>query len=525
MDGEGENRVEGGKSIGIVEDTRAEIGTGELRGLNGGGRLQRWLKEPLNLSLLGVLVFAVAVRIYYFSITKGQALWWDEAAYGSLARNFISHMWDGTSLITGELAIRPLLFPLAWSYLMRLGAGEEGVRIVLQFIPSVFAVFFVYLVAKEVYGKKVGLIASFVMGVLWIHLFYTGRMLTNVPALPFIFASVYYFIRGTRGGSFVGKYFAISLILLSIATLIRYPNGVIFFAFLAFLLLSGRFKLIKNRKFWVSGIMGLLPIWIFFLINYMKFGNIFPALFGSDYVQPVSDSIAFHLLGFIPDYLMNAFLIFFLLGLVVAAFELFVGYDQISKNKRLQGHMILLLILVVMYGYFIFSIRGAEDRWLFPTALSLTCFVGLGLGYAGDYLKKYGKHFGVVLIVGVLAFGAYSQLSFADDMIKNRAGSFLQQKQGFEWLGENSEEGSVIIGRSIEPYVIYYSGREYVHLPPNATAFEEREGDYVILHIYNPQPDYIQGYLQERVDEWRIANVFFLDEGQTQPALVIYQRF
>jgi len=113
-------------------------------------KIQNWLKNPYNLALVGILIFAFAIRIYYFVMTKSQPLWWDEAAYGSLAKNFIlDGRWSDTYLIQHETFIRPLLFPILWAALLKIGFGEIGVRFLLQFLPSIIAVFFVYLISKE----------------------------------------------------------------------------------------------------------------------------------------------------------------------------------------------------------------------------------------------------------------------------------------------------------------------------------------------------------------------------------------
>jgi len=484
--------------------------------------IKGWLKDKNNLAFVGILIFAIVIRWYYFVLTKVQPLWWDEAAYGTLARNFVSHAWDGSSIIIGETLIRPPLFPLLWSLLLRIGFGETGIRFLLEFAPSVIAVFFVYLVAKEVYGKRTALISAFIFSALWIHLFYSARLLTNVPALPLIFASVYYFLRSTKD-KFIAKYFFISLVLLSFATLIRYPNGLIFFAFLAFLLLTGKFVLVKNAKFWSSGIFGLFPIFLFFIYNYLTQGNIFPALLGGSYAKPVSQKIAFHVLNFIPVYLKTVFLVFFILGLGLAALELGLRYDRISKSQRMRGHLILMLIFLVIFSYFIFKIRGAEDRWLFPASLALVCFSGIGIDYVYRYLRKYSKHFAVILVLAVLLFGAYQQLNFADQLIKNKKGSFLQMRQGFEWLKENSPENSIILGSGIEVYSVYYAERMYQGFPPNSSEIDALGANYLVVHSFSSQPDYLNDYLQQSQGKWEPVNAFFFDAERKQPALIIYQ--
>src|SRR3989344_5007955 len=147
------------RSDGIIEKRKDKL---KEKALN-------YLKNPYNFILVCILLFAFFIRLYYFTLTYNQPLWWDEAVYGSLARNFISHKWDGTQAINGEILIRPLLIPFLWSFLIRFGFPESGVRFILEFLPSFFSVLFVYLIGKEVFNKKAALISAFIFSALWIH--------------------------------------------------------------------------------------------------------------------------------------------------------------------------------------------------------------------------------------------------------------------------------------------------------------------------------------------------------------------
>ncbi|MFC1682201.1 ArnT family glycosyltransferase [Nanoarchaeota archaeon] len=492
-------------------------------------KINSFLKDKYNLLFLGVFIFAILIRFYYFFITTTQPLWWDELVYGSLAKNFISNAWSGTPLISHELIIRPFFFSFIWSLLLRIGISEIGVRFLLELIPSILSVFFVYLIGKETFGKRAGIFSAFVFSVLWIHLFYTARLLTNVPALLFLFSSVYFFIKSTKS-NFNFRLFSISLFLLSISTLIRYPNGIIFLAYL-FILIIGKSFLIKKIKFWYSGIIGISPLLLFFLYNKITFGNIFPAILGADYISVGSGAttakapLAFHILSFIPVYLKTIFLAFFILGLIILLFELLAGYNLITKNKKLKNYLLILSILVAIYSFFIFYMRGADDRWLFATSLPLSCLVGFGTDTAYKFIKKYSSYLAILVIFGLFLMAAHSQISHADNLIKEKKQSYLQMRQAFEWIKSNSPEGSVIVGGGIEPYSIYYADRTYLQIPSNESeSYKISEANYLVVHSFVPQVGYINKYLQENQDKWQIVNAFFFDQEQKQPAVIIYRK-
>jgi len=46
-----------------------------------------WFKDKNNRILIGILIFAFAIRLYYFIMTKSQPLWWDELCYGCFSES------------------------------------------------------------------------------------------------------------------------------------------------------------------------------------------------------------------------------------------------------------------------------------------------------------------------------------------------------------------------------------------------------------------------------------------------------
>jgi 4-amino-4-deoxy-L-arabinose transferase-like glycosyltransferase len=490
-------------------------------------KIKQFTKDPLNIALVAVLLFAFILRLYYFIKVGNQPLWWDEAVYGGMARNFVSHLWDGTIFIVGETSIRPFLLPFLWSLLLRIGMPEGGVRFFLEFVPSIISVFFVYLIGKETFGKRVGIIAAFIFSVLWIHLFYTVRLLTNIPALIFLFASIYLFMKSIES-KFNFNLFTISLILLSLSTLMRYPNGIIFLVYLLALIINKKL-LITKVKFWASGFLGIFPMLIFFVYNFIKYQNIFPALLGGQYINAgaqITTPFAFNLLNYIPIYLKTVFFICFLIGIVVIIFEIIAGYNLVHKIKKLKNSFLLLLIFIAVYAFFIFYTRSAEDRYFFPVCASLCCFVGFGIDFIYTSIKKYNKQVAVIALVLILGFGAYAQVTFTDDLIENKQASYLQFRQGFEWMKDNVPAGSKVLGTGIDPYVVYYSELGSLHLPQNySEGVNDAEADYLVDHYrFTPRLSYMDQYLEESKDKWKILKIFFFDPAQTQPAVVIYEK-
>ncbi|HLF54036.1 MAG TPA: hypothetical protein VI544_02545, partial [Candidatus Nanoarchaeia archaeon] len=98
-------------------------------------RVKKWLKNPYNLALIGVLVFAFAIRLYYFFVTRGQPLWWDEAEYMSTAK----HWAFGVPYDLNPQ--RPPLFQFLAALSFIVGLGENFIKFTWTLLPSVFLVF------------------------------------------------------------------------------------------------------------------------------------------------------------------------------------------------------------------------------------------------------------------------------------------------------------------------------------------------------------------------------------------------
>ena len=68
--------------------------------------IEKFLRNKHNLMLLGALLIAFVIRLYYFIQTYNQPLWWDEAEYMSMAKNILYGIpFDFNPQ-------RPILFPL-----------------------------------------------------------------------------------------------------------------------------------------------------------------------------------------------------------------------------------------------------------------------------------------------------------------------------------------------------------------------------------------------------------------------------
>jgi 4-amino-4-deoxy-L-arabinose transferase-like glycosyltransferase len=476
--------------------------------------------------LIGAIVFiGVCLRLYFYNVAKYQAHWWDSLAYGGLAKNMILGLWADNAFLAHESIIRPPLLPWVWSVLLRFGLSDASTILFLEILPSIFIIWFVYLIAKELYDDRIALISAFIASFSWVFLFYSLRIMTDIPSLLFSLISIYYFIKSYE--NLKTKEFALSVAFLALAVITRYSYGLVAPVYIIFLAVVHRHHFLKNKNFWIGGLTGAIPLVLFFVFNLFKYGSLLPA--SSVYSQSASEkaSVAFYVFGFVPYILQNILWIAFLLGVFLVIWEVYVGFSEISKIKRVRSNVFSLLLLFAVFIFYVAIIRAAEDRYLMTAMPFMFMFAGLALMEIYKMLSKYSNKVAIVLVLTILLFGAYSQFTFGKTLIDNKKESYKQMKEAFEWIKDNTEESALIGGEGVDPYVIYYSERK-VALNYNASDLQKysKGADYMVLHRFEYQTEKMVNYVNENTGQDKIfipLYAVFFDVEQKNPAVIVYK--
>ena len=104
-----------------------------------------WAKNPYNFTLILILLFTIIIRLYYFILIKGQALWWDEAEYMLVAKSFsgiaqhVNYTFD---------PVRQVLNPFLMSLSFRIIGASEFLPRVFLLILSIASVLGMYYLGK-----------------------------------------------------------------------------------------------------------------------------------------------------------------------------------------------------------------------------------------------------------------------------------------------------------------------------------------------------------------------------------------
>ncbi|MFA5258564.1 MAG: hypothetical protein WC979_03780 [Candidatus Pacearchaeota archaeon] len=501
-------------------------------------KIKGWFKNPYNLTFFAIILFAIAIRFYYFWLTKNQPIWWDESEYMSQAKAIAGLLQYDTS------SIRSPIFPAFMSIFFFLGITSEPImRFLALFIPSVLVIVLTYFMIKEMYlDKRIALISTILVSVLWEHLFYSNRFHTENFALIFQFLALFILFRcyiKSKDFYFINhKYSLIWILLFSIVSMAFRPGNVMFIpALLLLVVLLNKDKLLTKSSLIIIGllIVAIISAFIFtsipqnFLSTYTHFSdpigwNSFNVFYGF-YESPIS---------YIPSLLFYGFLI----GLAMIFFRTVLVLDNIktfkvdSENLEFKSDLFNLLLLFSTLFVFVFIMRANsfEYRWFFPLLPAMLAFTGKGIiefsEYIGSFIKS--KYFVSALIILIVILGAYSQMIHADQIIKFKVDSYSQVRDAALWIKDNYPKNTQVLSISY-PQTVYYSERNvstYSSIK-NSSEFNNylasNKPAILEVSIFESHPEWLNSWINDNKDKLTPINAYFADKEQTQPVLVLYR--
>lgn len=505
----------------MEESKREEVKKEERKEETKKNHVKKWLENKYNLGFVAILVFSAVLLLYYFSITSQQPLWWDEAEYMSIAK-----AWSSDLKYDIDPA-RPPLFSFFASLLMRLGMTETMIKFFIVLLPAFLAIFFTYFLVKEMYDKKVALLATFITSVSWIHIFYAMRMMTDSIGLLFGILAFYFFWKGYVNNK-GKKYIWFTGIFIALSFLIRL-TGILYGVILVlFLFLTERFKPLKNKNLWLLILFFILFISPYFLWSQSNFGT--PLAFRKGYTGPGNNPPGWYMIRHVYDYPERIFFIFFLIGLLTLI-PMFLTLDKLllKKDKTYYNNFFVFLLVIFILFFFIYFLRLAENRWLIAMSLSIFIISAKGILLAYKFISKNaGKIIAVTVLVIILFLGAYYQLKHADMIIQIKKDSYLPVKEAGLWIKQNSEKDDVVMAIS-QPQITYYSERETARFDSwTEQQFEEflkeKNPKYLVASIFEKQhPDWSYNPPEKYQSFMKPVRIWFADQEQKQPILIIWQ--
>lgn len=496
---------------------------------------KKLLKE--NWILVSIMSIALALMIYYFLMTMGQASWFDGAEYLSQGLHYKNQM-NG---VTDSYIInfqRPPAFQYLIGCLLWSGLGESQIIFLLCLIPSWLSILCVYLLGKEMFSKNIGLIAALFMGVSWDWLFWSNRVQPDMIGMVLQTLSMYFFFRdmNNKGSLNWNMFWAGALAAISFN--FKISGLLVPMITLIFLLSTQRFSMFKRKENWLYATGFILLILPYLIWAWVSFGN--PFILRSGYKSFVEndDPLGWNMLHWFYTFLGdNLFFLLFVLGFGYLCWNIFTKLDLELKqpSSDFAGKWFILLTILVTCAFYIFYIggNGTEDRWCFILLPCIFYLAARTIDFLYILLKdKVHKAVAIGFIILLLGFLAYGQVVHADSIIKNKIDSYRPVKDSAIWIKDNSKSTDSFITLSYTQQFFYSERPTYSYGPPNfsnVTIFKDwymkLKPKFLVVSVfeqaYTPA-NWIYAWVENN-PEVTPVNVYFGDAAKTQPLLIIYK--
>ena len=448
--------------------------------------------------LISFIILSIIFRFSLININKGY--WWDEVVYLGLAKNLNEKLEFGTP--PPIESFRPILLPILISIGFRIYENEIIAKvIVLSF--SIFSLISIYLLGKELYDEKIGVIATILLGTNHLFLFHAHRIFTEPIFITFYSLSLLFYFKGIEKQN---KYLIPAAIFSGLCALTKNFGFLIPFIFLFYFLIRKKFNTFKDLNLYASFliyILILVPFFYFLFSNYHGIKEFLVAQAGN---VPELDSYA----GF---YFMNFFDVFTGIGFFILA-----GFYLTLKRKKSQ-HLFMLISLIIPL-IVLHTILGhhKEERYLIPFFPSFFIIASISINALMKKIKK------IVLFL-LLIFILYSfARGFKQIIEQSNSGTSLINACIF--LKELMKSNETIISESY-PYVFYFSGVKVIKPPSDKTLFyqliNEKNVSYVLIY-YNEKgnPSYLWEEL--KTDKFEKIKGFNNEKDIEETAIFKYRR-
>lgn len=501
-------------------------------------KFSSWIKNNYDKVFIFILIASFIIEILIFIKTLHQPLWYDEASYMATAQRL------GLGLNINDIWYyrRGFLWPLLSIPFYFLGIGEIGVRFMVVLL-SVGITAGSYFLIKEMFNKKIALFVSLAVTLSWIILFYTGRVLTDIPSAFFLIFALFFFWKGyvSKKGN---KYLYLFALFYAFAVLTRMENLMFAPIFLIFIFVKDKFKFVKNKSLWITlgiFILILLPQLILYYIHYGNpvtdiLAHYFGVQIGANSATLLTEKSLF---GYFIDlpYILGGQTIYgkiifvlFILGILYFFVDMIIGFDKIFKDIELQKKFFIFLMITIPLLILGYITDYPDERYLSPLLPFLFFIALLPLEKAQKFLMKKSKmseKSSYILIFFVILILLIPNLMWGFQITDAQKTSYEPVQQAGIWIKQNSNPNDIIITPS-QPQIEYYSQRSTYTEGANETDLKaeinQLKAKYLMISIFEQNAEWFLNYTQNNSALTPVQAYYQTDsQGNKQPILIIYQ--
>ncbi|MEM5797913.1 MAG: glycosyltransferase family 39 protein [Candidatus Aenigmatarchaeota archaeon] len=313
------------------------------------------------------LLIAVFSVIQFFILARWPLVDWDESVYIGMGK----WLYSGGQAGLWE-PIRPLLIPVILGFFWFAGQDVILIGHIIALLFSIGCIFMVFLIGKEIFNKRVGLLAAVILSITPIFFSLSLSLLTDIPSTFFALVAIWFFIK---------KQPIFSGLAAGLAFLTRFPQGLVFLAIICLLFLDFlKRKKIKSIASFLIGFCIVIPYFVFNQITYGSALAPFPyaveAVHG-EYLWLYDLGVSFYF-WVLP--VQNLFFIFTIAGF----------YFYFKKKLWLKKDLnILVVCLLLFFSYFTLLVHK-DVRFAIP----FTPYLALlsSYGFAEKFSKMKSKN-------------------------------------------------------------------------------------------------------------------------------------
>jgi 4-amino-4-deoxy-L-arabinose transferase-like glycosyltransferase len=458
-----------------------------------------WCKK--NYLLFLILLLTLAIRIFYFFITKNQPLWYDEAEYLNMAKS-----WAGFYYWPSDV-IRPILFPLVFRFLLLIGLGEVTFRL-LMVGSSIISVFFMYKLGELLFNKRIGIYSAFLLSIFWSFSFYTNRLLVDVPLAMLWLITIYLFMNAYLNNK-NWKAFLLPGFFLGLSFLMKFSSALLVLFIFIYLAITEKKRIFKNIKLYVFYLTSFITLLPYLIWQKIKFGSFIAFYLGArggegigkehTFFNSLFDQTLFSLKILDPLLLKQEAVFFPLLSLLaiigffaILFYVAFLPEKIFNKNSKQNKGLFSLIWILSSLLFFGWINYGAymDERYYFVFYPVLLLFAAFSIDKIYLFFKKKGKYVGIIAIIIIFLFLGYSHLSYTDNLVKGKLDSFGELRQAGEFIQEIVPEGQNILSAEEIVQVLYYSERPinlnggFANLSDLNRTIEESKPSHIVFPLY-----------------------------------------
>lgn len=465
-------------------------------------KLKEFFKDKYNLLLIGIVLFALIIRLKYLFM---ESLWNDETFY----LWYVEHFFDNPiSVFQDRVLSASYLFVFFLIALIRTVVWDVvlagRIAVILLTLATIILTYFI---GKELRDKTTGIIAALLLSVNPIYWLISNKVLLDVP-LAFSFAfTVYSLIKFEKTRTKLWALILAISIFLTVNTkfsaYLVFPMLATYF-FLQYILepliqkhiptkeIKEFFQNKNLRKSILYSILLFAPLTIVYLIKYNSIiprANTGAMTIATSMAQTVSTynnySLTFKSLPFL---LTQYTLVLFLIGL----------FFCIVYRKKV--HYILISYLITFQIYITLLLGGiTEQRHILPALPGFLVLSALAITELKYFIEKLmnKKIHDLIIISIVIIFICYPLYNQGYSLNEGKSQAYIGYKEAGIWLKENVDPKTSYVMAGAPGFIRLYSNFEFVDDEGIAGRPGEGTKDGVLYYGLRPTKQEFESGLKE----------------------------